>query len=159
MPPDQFIESIWPEIEDLNSRSQPHTRLSKRMLAIGRFEELPLPKSSKGTFLRGEVDKRFHDRIEALYEAAEKGRSRANADEQVPNERVVEVVAEIVQSVIGRAQRIDEEADLFLEGVDSVAAMQIRTLLQEVRCRLECIWTWLIIYPSNCYPRRPFPCP
>ncbi|KAI9884090.1 MAG: putative NRPS-like protein biosynthetic cluster [Watsoniomyces obsoletus] len=128
MPPDEFIQMVWPAIEGMNARSQAHTRLAKRMFAVGHFDELPLPKSSKGTLLRGEVDKRFHDRIEALYELHN---SQMNVEEQVPNEQVIGMVEDIVQSAIDREQAMDNDADLFLEGVDSVAAMQMRIMLQE----------------------------
>ena len=131
---EDLLQALWPGIEKLNSESQSHARLSKEMLIIVPAEGPGLEKSSKGTVMRGRAEKLYAEIISEAYEedldnaviAAHDGsHSGVVADEAIP-----ETVQNIIQAVIGHKDSLPKDADLYALGVDSVACMRIRALLQ-----------------------------
>lgn len=136
MSENDLLDAVWPQIQKLNTESQAHTRLSKSMLAVMPAEEAKLEKSSKGTILRGQAEKRFGRRISEAYENANKAMNGDFSHEEtqavVPDHEIPSAVLDIIKSVLGDKGAIPEDIDLFSYGVDSVACMQIRGLLQKV---------------------------
>lgn len=133
----QVLDEVWPLIEKLNAEGQAHTRLSKAMLVIIPANEAKLEKSSKGTILRGQAEKNFARHISGAYENAT-GRLNGNTLDAgtrvwVPDDEVPSAVLNIIKSVLGTQANIPEDVDLFSYGLDSVACMQTRQLLQMVR--------------------------
>ena len=127
---DDLFEQIWPLIEKLNRDSPDHAQLAKTMLRPMRELEQPLEKSSKGTLIRGSVEKTFKAEIEAAYRQESSG---GNGEEsQVADGDVEKAVHEIVEHVTHRRRRLSVSVDLFSYGVDSVAGMQIRSRLQRL---------------------------
>ncbi|KAI9677427.1 MAG: putative NRPS-like protein biosynthetic cluster [Caeruleum heppii] len=129
-----LVEAVWPTIAQLNNESQPHARISKAMLVPLEKSESSIEKSSKGTILRAQAEKRYASIIRTSYEKAAhhvddipNGTDKA----EIPDEEVEEAVADIVATVTGYDKDIPVDADLFSQGVDSVACMQIRGLLQK----------------------------
>ncbi len=106
------------------------------MLTVMPAEEAKLEKSSKGTILRGQAEKRFGRRISEAYENANKAMNGDVSHEEtqavVPDHEIPSAVLDIIKSVLGDKGAIPEDIDLFSYGVDSVACMQIRGLLQKV---------------------------
>ena len=130
-----LINSIWPDVERLNAKGQPHTRLSKGMLQVVRLTDSSLEKSSKGTILRAQAERRFQQQVIEAYEkmeASNGGTDINNVTAMVSDENVLDAVSRIVHSVVDCNQELPKEADLFSHGLDSVACMQIRSLLQKV---------------------------
>ena len=132
----KLVDDIWPQIERLNSEGQAHTRLSRPMLIVMPAQEARLEKSSKGTILRGQAEKRFARQISEAYEIAEEvtNGDTVHADVKVSIEdfEVPSAVLRIVHSVLGTETQVPLDVDLFSYGVDSVACMQIRGILQKV---------------------------
>ena len=130
MPNDELLSAVWPSIEKLNAESQGHTRLSKPMLTVMSDDAAGLEKSSKGTVMRGQAEKRYATEIARAYDSnsnvsANGVLSSGVADEEVPN-----AVSRVIQHVLDTSNPIPEEDDLFSFGVDSVHCMRIRALLQ-----------------------------
>ena len=133
MPNDELLSAIWPSIEKLNVESQDHTRLSKPMLTVMPNDAAGLEKSSKGTVMRGQAEKRYATEIARAYDS--NSNASANdifsstetglADDEVPN-----TVSRVIQHVLDTSNPIPDEADLFSFGVDSVHCLRIRALLQ-----------------------------
>lgn len=131
---EEILDDLWPMVNNLNCESQAHTRLPKSMLIVMPKDAPSLEKSSKGTILRGVAEKKFATEISKAYE------NEANADtiktfngdstELVSDDNVPLRILEIIKGVISTKNPIPEDADLFSFGVDSVACMQIRALLQ-----------------------------
>ncbi|KAI9719116.1 MAG: putative secondary metabolism biosynthetic enzyme [Candelaria pacifica] len=130
-----LIESIWPEIERLNIESQDHSRVAKPMLVVIPSGRKGLEKSSKGTVLRGQAEKTFAHEIENAYTKMSGGQSNHQkngvATRQVPDNEVPHAILAIIKSVTGDRGPLAEDADFFSYGIDSVACMQIRTLLNQ----------------------------
>ena len=132
---DSLLDSIWPAIEDLNSKGQAHTRLSKSMLMIMPINTPRLEKSSKGTILRAQAEQMYETEIRLAYERSSvmNGMMENGADQMdVPDQEVPDQVLAIINEIVQAKNQISEDADLFSVGVDSVACMQIRNLLKTV---------------------------
>ena len=133
---DDLIDSIWPDIEAQNANSQPHARLTRSMVQVVRAPGSRLEKSSKGSVLRAQAEKRFDQQIRQSYEQSERNNGTTETQSSgvaVSDEQLPDAVADIVTSVMGRTECLLTDADLFAHGVNSVACMQIRSLLQKVR--------------------------
>ncbi|KAK4118169.1 acetyl-CoA synthetase-like protein [Parathielavia appendiculata] len=122
-----LIEAVWPTIQELNRDTQSYARIVKTMLVPVRLADgRPLDKSSKGTILRRQVEERYRDAIESAYQSKEK--------ESLPQEASD---TELLQSVLGCFSRIlgrslDPDVDLYQQGVDSIAAIQIRKSIESL---------------------------
>ncbi|KAI9844350.1 MAG: putative NRPS-like protein biosynthetic cluster [Sclerophora amabilis] len=132
----EFICSIWPEIERLNKSGPAHTIISEDLLFAVDKDELPLEKSSKGTIMRKRADDRFGNVIAKLYGRSDGEQHKPPDSSSVPqitqDEDVLEKISEIVMTVLSLTEAIRRDADLFAYGVDSVAAMEIRASVQRL---------------------------
>lgn len=113
---------LWPLIEKLNSESQDHARILRKMLIIMPVLESPLEKSSKGTIIRGATESRFAEAIEDAYTDV----SSMNIDGDVTDEDIPRVLKEMIQSIVPKEGNLELDTNLFSYGVDSVAGMQVR---------------------------------
>lgn len=131
---EELINDLWPLIQKLNAESQSHTRLFKSMLTVMPNEALGLEKSSKGTVLRGQAEKRYAQEIARAYDSRPDSYSNgipSSTEDEVTDDDVPTAVSQVIQRVLGTSNSIPGESDLFSLGVDSVHCMQIRALLQE----------------------------
>lgn len=126
---DQIVEEIWPTIEQMNEETQSHARLARRSLVVVKRErgEIPqLPKSSKGTILRGQAEKMFAEEIER---AADHNPELNGKRTNIPDSKVLYELGRLFDDVTGR--HIDPQADLFAQGVDSLACSQLRNTISK----------------------------
>ncbi|RCI16233.1 hypothetical protein L249_3145 [Ophiocordyceps polyrhachis-furcata BCC 54312] len=114
---------IWPVIDTMNAATASHSRLIRPMLIPIR-DELPLDKSSKGSILRRQAEERYAQAIESAYHVT--GPSSSSSLDT--HEQLLPTVLSCFQQVLGR--HIDPHEQLFRQGVDSIASIQIRNLLQ-----------------------------
>lgn len=130
---DELFSAIWPSIEKINAGSQGHTRLSKSMLVVMPNDAVGLEKSSKGTIMRGQAEKRYAPEIARAYDSGPKMSANgvlSSAEPKVIDDEIPTVVLQVIQQVLDTSSLIPEEGDLFSFGVDSIHCMQIRALLQ-----------------------------
>lgn len=116
-----ILAEATPIIEKLNKESQSHARVPRNMLIVMPFKEKPLEKSSKGTILRKTAEETYAEDIEASYDQITDGTSR-----NVPDENLSNAILDLVKSIVADDEGLDADADLFGQGVDSVACVQIR---------------------------------
>lgn len=116
-----ILAEVTPIIEKLNKESQSHARIPRNMLVVMPFKENPLEKSSKGTILRNTAEETYAEEIEASYDQITDGKSRDVSDEDLRK-----TILDLVKSIVADDDGLDADADLFGQGVDSVACVQIR---------------------------------
>ena len=115
-----FCKAVKQVVGQINAQSPPHARISAGMVKIMHFEEHPLEKSSKGTVMRNKAEAKFQSYIDEAYSS---GMKQTNKD--VPDDELEDAIRELVSNTIGSEISGDEQ-DLFANGVDSVACIQIR---------------------------------
>jgi len=134
MTDDGLLQSLWPNIERMNQESQSHARLSRNMLIVMSDSAPSLEKSSKGTILRRQAEKLFAAEITKAYESdlndATASTNNGNHATTISDEAVPTAVIDIIKKVIGNQDSIPIDADLFSHGIDSIACVRIRALLQ-----------------------------
>ncbi|MCJ1380709.1 hypothetical protein MMC17_003817 [Xylographa soralifera] len=130
---DDLLKRLWPTIEKLNGEGQGHTRLSITMLVAMPAEAPSLEKSSKGTILRGQAEKRFQAYIDNAYNGIVLDDPLTGGDEGglMSDDHVPDFILQTIKKAVNKEDSIPEEADLFSQGVDSIACMQIRAVLQK----------------------------
>ena len=149
---DEMLSAVWPLIERLNAESQGHTRLSKSMLTVMPNDAPGLEKSSKGTILRSQAEKRYSLEIARAYDTSpdiSTNDVNSISPEEMSDEEVPTVILQIIQRVLNTSNSIPTEGDLFSLGVDSSHCMQIRALLQSqvlpstaARLPLNVVYDW-----------------
>jgi hypothetical protein len=125
--PEDFVTKVWEFLQPMNEQGQQHTKISKNMVVVMDPPDPPLQKSSKGTMMRGVVEKRFGGYIEGAYG----NESESNSKESLlPEADLEKEVQGIVDGVVSRDVKLDPSADFYLSGIDSVKATRIRALIQ-----------------------------
>ncbi|KAI1761375.1 hypothetical protein GGR53DRAFT_525119 [Hypoxylon sp. FL1150] len=123
----EVMDSVWPEIEKLNTGTSSHARLTRSMLiVIGSKEgEEPLAKSSKGTILRRQAEARYARVIREAYtgNVAPPGSAQDASDSDLHS-----TLLKSFNHVLGHD--IDPDQDFFQQGVDSIACIQARKLIE-----------------------------
>jgi hypothetical protein len=135
--PESFTNTVWEILEPMNKEGQEHTKISKDMIVVMNPPDPPLQKSSKGTIMRGVVEKRFKEYIENAYS----GNPESSSDTSlIPEEDIEAEVQGIIDGVLARKEKLSADSDFYLSGIDSVKATQIRALIQGVsNSRLESV--------------------
>ncbi|KAF4969044.1 hypothetical protein FSARC_3698 [Fusarium sarcochroum] len=121
---EEVLDAVWPHIERMNAESQGHTRITKAMVVVvpAKDGEKPLEKSSKGTILRRQSEERYAAEIKGAY-------GSKSSYKDIPDEQLAEVIADCFHQVLGR--HVEPDQDLYRQGVDSIACIQIRKLLEQ----------------------------
>jgi len=122
-----ILEKSWPAIEELNKSSSNQARLSKTALVCVVPQDAskkPLEKSSKGTLLRKQAEERYKDDIESVYSSCKSSGARRD---NVSDEELPDALLEEFTNVLGRP--LDMNKDLFQQGVDSMACIQLRRMI------------------------------
>ncbi|RFN48904.1 linear gramicidin synthase subunit d [Fusarium flagelliforme] len=119
----EVIDAVWPHIDKMNNESQSHARITKAMLVVVPVKEgeKALEKSSKGTILRRQAEERYEKEIEGAY-------ARGSSSKEVSDDELSQTVRYCFHQVLGRD--VEPDQDLYRQGVDSIACIQIRKLLE-----------------------------
>lgn len=121
-----LISEVWATIAQLNKGSQSHARISRPMIVIaGPGGHHALEKSSKGTILRRQANERFIKEIEDTYSGSQRSEILPAS---ASREQLEAAVAECFDQVLDR--HIGPDQDLYRQGVDSIACIQIRARIQ-----------------------------
>lgn len=123
----EVVNAIWPQIGKLNAETPSHSRLARSMLIVidPEEDEEPLAKSSKGTTLRHQAEARYADIIHEAYAGKTIPHESAH---DISDKGLYSVVLELFSQVLGRD--IDPHQDFFQQGVDSIACVQVRKLIE-----------------------------
>ena len=67
---EEFLDAVWPSIEDANSRAESFSQITKGMVVI-LPSNLEYPKTDKGSIIRAQVYGKFADYIDEMYQSLE----------------------------------------------------------------------------------------
>ena len=131
-----IVDEVWAWVDANNARTPKHAKLSKSMLVLMPELASKLPKSSKGTTLRGKAEVLYRKHIEDSYlneHFSEDSASNENEDFlglELGSDQVATAIISIVRSVKGNFDSISIEDDLYNRGVDSKDCIMIRSRIQ-----------------------------
>ena len=126
LPSADVIETLWPSIEQINNEFPGHARLSRTSLITIRTVKGReyLPKSSKGTIMRRQSQEWYAEIIETVYART----NSAVSDAEVQDDEIQSRITDEICRCTGR--QINQNEDLFRQGVDSMACIQIRRFIE-----------------------------
>lgn len=120
---DEYLDAVWPAIEDANSRAEAFSQISRNMVAVIP-SNIECPSTDKASIKRAQVYREFAQVIDDIYVKLE----NSNAGTLKLS------VPELEKWVIDTFKSInvtlhDAHADFFAAGVDSLKAIQMRGLI------------------------------
>ena len=131
---DDIFDEVWPTVATINSKGQSHTRITSDMFIIMPSDASGLPKSSKGSVMRRLAETKYSKFIDNAYAEISNTTSDSpnTPTRPLPDHTIPEAVQGILRVVTGNQEPIDEDADLYSLGIDSLACMQIRASLRYI---------------------------
>jgi thioester reductase-like protein len=122
-----LVHEIWKVLHSENGKSQSHSQVPRHMMLVLKDTQ-PLPKSSKGTILRGVAEKQYASEIASLYATEQ----LPEQSQKLPNnmDDIRTTVKYVVKEVVDADISINDDEDFYRAGVDSMKCARIRSLLQ-----------------------------
>lgn len=123
---EEFLDAVWPSIEDANSRAESFSQITKDMVAI-LPSNVEYPKTDKGSIIRAQVNEKFADYIDEMYHRLE---GDQEGDLQLDLAGIESFLKDTYKDVVGTTLE-SLDIDLFNAGVDSLKAIQMRRIIQK----------------------------
>lgn len=121
---EQYLDLIWPTVEDANSRAEQFSQISRDMITI-----LPVgsicPRTDKGSMIRAQVYAKYADVIEEAYSKLEQ---TTDGTLKLDQSNTVAHVMRVCREELGFPIS-SPDSDFFSEGVDSLKAIHLRRLI------------------------------
>ncbi|KOC08136.1 putative NRPS-like enzyme [Aspergillus flavus AF70] len=121
---EQYLDLIWPTVEDANSRAEQFSQISRDMITI-----LPVgsicPRTDKGSMIRAQVYAKYADVIEEAYTKLEQ---TTDGTLKLDQSNTVAHVMRVCREELGFPIS-SPDSDFFSEGVDSLKAIHLRRLI------------------------------
>jgi hypothetical protein len=128
LPDEDYLDAIWPSIEEANCQAEAFAQISRDMVAILPYTA-KFPRTDKGSMIRAQVYQQYAELIETLYTTE----ARPNGGLQLGLAETQSQLLQLCWDELG-VSISSVDADLFSEGVDSLKAMHLRRLiLQQFR--------------------------
>ncbi|KAL2812311.1 putative NRPS-like enzyme [Aspergillus granulosus] len=129
----ELVETIWPTVEEANSLTPAHARVSKSKILI-LDPRRPMLRAGKGTIQRAGTVKLYQDDIEALYADTETETSiqptNGNHRDSLPSkEDTVAGLRSLVKSVTSWPE-VEDNADFFALGMDSLQVLRLNAAVR-----------------------------
>ncbi|KAA8644467.1 hypothetical protein EYZ11_011175 [Aspergillus tanneri] len=123
---DEIVESIWPSVEKANESLPAYGHLSKSMVLV-LPADTQYPRTDKGTFIRQGFYREFASLIEQAYEAGD----TMTGSLTLPEAELKFFIKEQLRQVLPLKDptTLTDDADFFALGMDSLQAMQLRSIL------------------------------
>ncbi|KAF5010749.1 hypothetical protein FDECE_3104 [Fusarium decemcellulare] len=124
---DEFVEQIWPAVEDANSRAESFSRIPKELVVV-LPDDVTYPRTDKGTFIRVPVYQQFSKEIDAAY-ASYEGEDDQKGTLVLEGTELETYLIHQLKEKCG-AGLSSPEADFFASGVDSLQCIQMWSLIK-----------------------------
>lgn len=124
-------DAIWRLVEAITAKYSSHVRMFRDHVLFVKTEAL-LPRSSKGTLMRGIVEETYADAINSVYHQRTSLRDTTmQAHAKMSYEETKNLVREAVGQVLKDGQELDDEDDFYAHGVDSIMCTRVRAALEQ----------------------------
>lgn len=120
----QIVDAVMPKIEEMNAKMPAYSQLSREMVKV-LPRDVDYRRTDKGTVIRAAFYRDFSAQIDAAYVDQQSGTL------VMAREHLLEFLQKEVQKrvTLKHTAALDEHADLFSLGVDSLQAIQIRSFI------------------------------
>ncbi|KAI5119730.1 hypothetical protein M0805_008660 [Coniferiporia weirii] len=132
----EFLQKIWPTVEQMNEYAPQHSRIFKEMIIVSSPSK-PFSYTAKNTARRQFIIDDYEEEIEAAYKAVSES---TRSDIPLPPNWELPHALDFVRSVTEKVMKrtVTVEVDIFQSGCDSLQAIWIRnTLLNALRVSTE----------------------
>lgn len=121
-----YLDAIWPNIVDANSRAEAFSQITRDMITVIP-SNVDYPQTDKGSIIRAQVYQKFADQIEEMYAKLE-GNQEGGLRLDLPTleEYLMMTFRETIKIPLTSL-----ETDFFTAGIDSLKAIQMRRIMQE----------------------------
>ncbi|KAL4977575.1 hypothetical protein BDW66DRAFT_131991 [Aspergillus desertorum] len=127
IPDAEFLDRIWPTVEDANSYSEQFSQIPRDMICVLPYGSVR-PQTDKGSIIRAQVYARYADVIERLYTSLEEG---SNGALELDMADTKTHLMKLCRNELGLSIS-DTETEFFAAGVDSLKAIQLRRLVLKI---------------------------
>lgn len=123
---EEYLDAIWPVIEEVNSKAEKFSQLSRDTVAVLPYEASSSGlRTDKGSVIRAQVYNRFADVIDGIYA---KFGQRGNGTLRLSLGDTEAHILKLCKEELGlKVSSVD--TDFFAAGVDSLKAIHLRRLL------------------------------
>lgn len=152
-------DEIWKVIEAANLKGPAYSRISQEAIMVMTANAPKLPRSSKGTILRGAAEKLFEGDINEACQEEDLRDDGISGDQPVEGDDIHAIVSSVVKDILGGDETLKGDTNFYAHGVDSATCTRIRSLLQKV-CDIHSFMkmdTPLIKYSDLVKAVNPFP--
>jgi thioester reductase-like protein len=127
IPDSDLLQEVAPVVERCCAKGQSQARIGRSMMFPMPYSKHPLPRSSKGTILRGMAAEKYADQIDAAYSDRD-----GLSEEIVTDDEVHDRVLSLISQFLPNDDTFTDDTDLFGAGIDSAASIQIRKRLDRL---------------------------
>ncbi|KAL4754414.1 hypothetical protein BDW72DRAFT_190275 [Aspergillus terricola var. indicus] len=124
IPDAEFLNRIWPNVEDANSRAEQFSQISRDMICVLPYGS-SRPQTDKGSTIRTQAYALYADVIEGLYTCYEE---QSNGTLELDTADTEAHLMKLCQNELGLSIP-NAETMFFAAGVDSLKAIQLRRLV------------------------------
>jgi nucleoside-diphosphate-sugar epimerase/acyl carrier protein len=124
---ESLVDEIWPVIQKANDAAPTHARLMRDRIGLASPSK-PFTLTPKGTIQRRSVLKDYTDEIEALY-ASQDEKDITQISKDASNSDIKAYITTVLEDILSIAS-VDENADIFALGVDSLQTLRLGQILQ-----------------------------
>ncbi|KAL6415833.1 hypothetical protein AUP68_00035 [Ilyonectria robusta] len=124
---EEYLEKIWPSVEDANRRAETFSRIPKELIVILPADTI-YPRTDKGTFIRVPMYQTFAKEIETAYNTFE-GQSNQGGTVSLEGD---ELEAYLIRQLKEKCdiELPSPEMDFFSAGVDSLQCIKMWSLMK-----------------------------
>lgn len=134
---EQLIEEIWPLVEKANDMVAAHARVWKSKIAIAKPGK-DFVRAPKGNIIRRRTNDLFQNEIEAIYSNEGFAEQLGNLDAKADGAAVKEFIRRAIHLAMPNVpQNVDESADIFSFGVDSLAVLGLASAINHAMPKVE----------------------
>lgn len=129
IPDDKYLDTIWPVIEEANSRAEQFSRISRDTVAVLPYTSWSsCPRTDKGSLIRAQIYKHFSGVIDGIYTKFDIKKSLGNGILRLDIEETKTHLLNLCNGELGLSIPCTN-TDFFSAGMDSLKAIHLRRLV------------------------------